>query len=67
MIYERVEHMHITEPYTLNTSLVHDVLDTVAAAVERIDHVLLAFAGLRDKTGDFNAGMRAVGSVTTVP
>ena len=66
MIYERVEHMHITEPYTLNTSLVHDVLDTVAAALERIDHVMLAFAGLRVKT-DFNAGLRALGSVTTVP
>jgi hypothetical protein len=40
---------NITEPYTLNTSLVHDVLDTVAAAVERIDQ---AIAGLRVKTDD---------------
>jgi hypothetical protein len=35
---------------TLNTSLVHDVLDTVATAVEKIDRVLLAFASVQRGT-----------------
>eukprot|EP01051_Picozoa_sp_SAG22_P006084 SAG22_NODE_386_length_11304_cov_3.084694_1_plen_777_part_00 len=31
---------NITEPYSSNTSLVHDVLDTVAAAIEEFDRAL---------------------------